>query len=147
MEEMEEMKYMNNLSLKIPIMHQTCPYIYLRIGQDSNRYRISMNYKYLNEHYNLNLNFIRDLSKIHNHDNIFFKIENNIIYPKNIGHTQTIKLGNNNNNKCIVHKIIYKKTCIMVFERIFEDEVSNFSIFFASENINNINDIRHIEES
>lgn len=130
----------DHTSLKIPIMHRNNPYIYIRINNNDDHYRISMNYKYLNEHYNLKLKFIRDFSKIDNHDNKFFKIVDDIIYPKNIGYTQTITLGTDR-NKCIIYRIIYEKTSIMIFKRMYEDSPENYSIFFASENISNINDI------
>lgn len=135
----------DSLSLKIPILHRTVPYIYIKTSITCNSYRLSGNYKYLNEHYNLKINFIRDLDKINNDNknNKYFILDNNNnINIKDGDKWQKWKIGSDTNNELHISRLIVDSalgasTIIILQRKYFED--INYSIFFSSTNYFNIN--------
>jgi len=135
---------MENLSLKVPVLHRTAPFIFLKMNKYNKNYRLSANYKYLNSKYDLKMNFIRDLDKIHYPDNKFFTIKENVIYLKKNNNIQEWLLKESEDNTLYISKIIYDDTSIMVLKRIFQDDI-NYSIFFGSLSYYNLN--HFLEES
>lgn len=138
----------DDINFKIPILHRTVPYVYVKMNNLNNRYRLSCNYKYLNEHYGLQINFIRDLTKIEYPVNTFFKIIDNKIKLSDLSDlsdlknlekvvNQTWELGDENNSLKIV-RLIHDKCTIIIFHRVFKED-ENYSIFYASDSIPNIN--------
>ena len=134
-----------NINFKIPILHRTVPYVYVKMNNFNNRYRLSCNYRYLNEHYGLKINFIRDLTKLEKLENTFFKITDNTIKLNDLNMlkdlkkvvNQTWELGSDKNTLKIV-RLIHDKCTMIIFHRIFEND-ENYSIFYASKTIPNIN--------
>ncbi len=129
----------NYESYKVPISHRTSPYVYMRLSSIDHAYRLSGNYKYLNEHYNLKLNFIRDLDKVYdkNKDNELFIIEDNHIKIKEINKWQTYSFGTVD-NALLVYRILLGTDTIMVLHRKYKGE-DDFSLFFSSTTLYNIN--------
>jgi hypothetical protein len=120
-------------SIKVPIMHRSVPYVYLKMSNDCNRYRLSANYKYLNENYNLKMNFIRDLEKIYNNNNKFFNIVDNKIIIKDrvqAAKYQTWEVGDDF-NKLNITRIIFEATTILILHRDYKGDI-NHSLFYAS---------------
>lgn len=93
----QETKEMN-LNIKIQLFHETDPFIYIQHDLNSKRYRISTNYEFLNNEYNLKIQFIRDFNNIkkiisnkynkHHKNNIFdifdYKDNSSIFFKNNI---------------------------------------------------------------
>ena len=129
----------NYESFKVQISHKTSPYIYMRLSLDDRSYRLSGNYKYLNEHYNLKLNFIRDLGKVYdqNKDNELFIIDDDRIEIKEINKWQKYSFGTIDNSLLVYHILLGTDT-IMILHRNYKGD-EDFSLFFSSNNLYNIN--------
>lgn len=129
---------MNN-SIQIPLTTYNSPYIFVKINDIDDRYRISVNYKYLNENYNLKLKMIRNFDQIKNTCNQYFKIVDNQIYFES---DKQWVLGTEKNSVIIDRRIITEnnhKSTIIFFKRIYNDTV-NQSLFFSSDYYNTINE-------
>jgi len=122
---------------KVPIFNRSVPYIYIKMNDIDSKYRVSSNYKYLNEQYNLKINFIRDLDKISNKNNEFFILDSSNIKP--VGDFELIKCEINDTNytniyKTIITEKVYNKTettTLMIIERVYREDI-NYSVFFTS---------------
>ena len=137
---------METENVKVQITKNALPYIYLKISDDSNRYRLSANYRYINEHYNFKMNFIRNLDNIFPQNNKIFTIQDNKInissdidkiVEEEIEEIEEIVVGKGLNTLNII-KIIIGCTSIILFKRIYHDD-ENHSLFFASTKYNTIN--------
>ncbi len=126
----------NTSVLKIPILHRTVPYIYVRMEHLTNRYRVSANYQYLNSNYGLKLSLIRDLEKIFNQDNKYFKIKDSqILKETTTDNWQDWNMIHEGNSLLISRLLVQRKdslTSLIVLNRNFEDDKDS-SIFFASD--------------
>lgn len=129
------------ISLRVPVLFRSVPYVYIKMNSIDNRYRLSGNYKYLNEHYGLRMNMIRDFTKIDNHSNRYFEIVSGIAYVKHESDWQNWKMGKDNNILTIQRRIVQHKdisNTIMILTRKYYDE-TNSSIFFCSNQHYDIN--------
>jgi len=135
--------------LKVPILHRTVPYIYVKMNDTDEKYRISANYKYLNEHYNLKIGMIRDFSKINIKENNnqketpWFVIYNKTIQVRHEQEWQNWEMGSGDNT-LIVKRIIIPHddgmSTIIIFYRRFKEEY-NCSLFFSSDKFYSINEL------
>ena len=133
---------MDKISLKIPIMHRTVPYVYIKMSLINDRYRLSANYKYLNEQYKLKMSFIRNFEDIYNHNNKYFEIIDNMITikdHKNQTSSQSWEMGSGENTLKII-RIIYIDSSLIYLFREYKG-VKNCSIFFSSTELSSINQI------
>jgi hypothetical protein len=142
---MEQSEQDDTISIKIPILHRTIPYVYIKASTVCNSYRLSGNYKYLNEHYNLKINFIRDLIKIDgNHwDNKYFSIDPfGNVTTKEKSLWQEWCLNAAQDNTLMIYRLIIKDekgdSTLIILNREYKDE-KNSSVFFASNCYYNIN--------
>lgn len=142
---MEQIEQDDTISIKIPILHRTIPYIYIKASTVCNSYRLSGNYKYLNEHYNLKINFIRDLTKISewNWNNSYFNINNDVSIGIKTKHDwQTWNLSHDTHNSLSINRLIIKSdkgdSTIIILNRDYRGE-TNSSVFFSSNCYYNIN--------
>ncbi len=144
--------------IQIPIMYRSVPYVYIKINDVDNKYRLSANYKYLNEHYNLRMNMIRDFNKIDIKETInpitkestnqketpWFVIYNNsTIVVRCEQEWQNWEMGSGNNTLNVKRIIIPQGdsiSTIMIFYRRYFDEY-NCSLFFSSNKFYNINEL------
>ncbi len=132
--------------LKIPLNNNDTPHVFVKMNDIDNRYRISVNYQYLNEKYGLKMKMIRDLNKIEK-ENDYFQITNNVvkIKYKPIQPTppiQTWQLGRLDNTIDVQRMLIQKGgtlTTLLIFKRNYYDDI-NYSIFFSSNHYNTINE-------
>jgi hypothetical protein len=143
----------NNLNIRIQLFREPNPFIYIQHDLGSKRYRVSTNYKYLNEEYKLKIQFIRNFSALdikyknslieilsHSGQNfsVFFKCTNfeeiEFKHDTETG-SSSLKLfkfidGNKSNDD---------RTSIIIFNKRFCSE-SSYSLFFASEKFNNLDE-------
>jgi len=126
-------------SHKVPISEGSAPFVYMRLALDDKSYRLSGNYKYLNDHYNLKLNFIRDLEKIYpeNQTNTLFKIENNMILIKDLLNWKKFEFGESDNT-LNVYRLLLGEDSIMILHRNYLGD-EDYSLFFSSTKLYNIN--------
>jgi len=132
---------------KIPLMIGKEPYFYLKLSKDSNLYRLSLNYEYINKVFNIKLKFIRNLNKVLLKKNNIFTIDKSKIYDfKNtvssiyniIIDEYDICVFSQPNNKCYVSKYTFINklddsdvTTIFIVNRSYNYE-ENYSILFSS---------------
>jgi len=128
-------------SLKIPITYRSAPYVYIKINNNSKRYRLSCNYKYLNEHYGLKMKFIRDLDNIYYPINKYFNIVDNEILINNDLDSlyQTWDLGSDENTLKIT-RILNDDVVFLILHRVYDGEY-DYSIFYGSKKYNTINEL------
>jgi hypothetical protein len=117
------MEYINSdlFTAKIPINIKNDlnikPYFFIKWSKNSERYRISTSFKYLNLKFGLHINIIRDLDKIKNKDfinlitNDYIAIDKDLIYY----------IYTDNDNKTEIFYII----------RTWENKTSGTIVFFS----------------
>lgn len=146
----------NNLNIRIQLFREPNPFIYIQHDLNSKRYRVSTNYKYLNEEYKLKIQFIRNFSaldikyrnsliEILSHPgkdfkdySVFFKctdFEELEFKNENTYGSSSLKLfkfivGSKNSNN---------RTSIIIFNKRYLTE-SSYSLFFSSEKFNNLDE-------
>ena len=142
---MDSIEQDDTISIKIPILHRTIPYVYIKASTVCNSYRLSGNYKYLNEHYQLKINFIRDLHKVEKYHwaNKYFNIDNNCNIEIDLNSNwQTWNLSDTPNNILTINRLIVKDalgdSTIIVLNRNYNSDL-NSSLFFASSEYFSIN--------
>ncbi len=126
---------------KIKLYTRNLPYIYLKYNINSNRYRISSNYEFLNKNYDLKIQYIRDLNKI-DKNNILFNIKDKCITLKDDDKFDKDTFKEDDLNFVNVYKYInhnFKKTIIFIFKRVYKDDI-NYSIFFSSDVFYSLNE-------
>lgn len=123
--------------IKLPILHRSTPYVYVKMDLSSKSYRLSANYKYLNEQYNLKINFIRDFNKIDCVNNKYFSVDTTddiSVLLKNSTEWQTWNMGDSVKGLLISRLIVTEGSdtnTIIVLKRFYDDDI-NYSLFFAS---------------
>ena len=129
------------ITLKVPVLYRSVPYVYIKMNNIDNRYRLSGNYKYLNEHYGLKINMIRDFDKIEHSSNKYFSIVDNSIDLFKKSDWQNWKMGEGDNTLLVQRMIINHEKenhTIIILTRNFKGDI-NSSIFFCSPSYYNIN--------
>ncbi len=150
---MESSQSDNNLNIRIQLFREPNPFIYIQHDLSSKRYRVSTNYKYLNEEYKLKIQFIRNFSALDiKHENslieilshsslnfsVFFKCTNfeelEFKHENEYG-TSSLKLFKfiDGSKEC------NNRTSIIIFNKRYLAETS-YSLFFTSEKFNNIDE-------
>jgi hypothetical protein len=139
-----------NLNIKIQLFKEPNPFIFIQNDLYSKRYRISTNYKYLNEQYGLKIQFLRDFNKIENlPKNSLFKVGGgysmNSIYfttreyqdlefrHEPIADTKTGFKVSHYNYGSLKNG---DRTVLFIFNKDYEEmgeTDTNYSLFFASE--------------
>lgn len=141
-----------NLNIKIQLFKEPNPFIFIQNDLYSKRYRISTNYKYLNEQYGLKIQFLRDFNKIESlpRNSLFKVVRGSANYSDSMYFTtreyQDLEFKHEpiaDTKTCF--KVSYynygslknsDRTVLFVFHKVYEEigeTDTNYSLFFASE--------------
>jgi len=132
----------DTITQKISIFDNPLPFFYIKMDKLSNKYRISLNYEYLNIKYNLKINYIRDLDKIDK--NLLFEIcnENNVSIEESPAVRyikDEFKITDDNYLEISKYEDdYYVGTVFYIFKRVYKDDVS-YSVLFFSDIFFNLN--------
>ena len=122
------------INKKIQISYREVPYIYVKMSTINNSYRLSANYKYLNEQYNLKINFLRNLDTLFNNEIFIIKDQGIHLNKKFMDMSQSWRIQDNELNNLNVTRLILNdkyENSIIILKRDYFGDI-NYSLFFCS---------------